>query len=75
MFWAWCGAPGADDSSITRSSFAGAGGLPCGLLAGYLLCFLCALVSFLFCWAACLGVSDGDVGYNHSLAGLKSGAE
>ena len=77
MFWAWRGAPGVNDSRITGSSFAGAGGLACGLLAGlgiYLLCFLCALVSFLLCWAACLQVADGDVSYNHSLAGLKSGA-
>ena len=34
MFWAWRGAPGVDDSCVTTYSFAGAGGLPCGLLAG-----------------------------------------
>ena len=33
MFWAWHGASGLDDSGVTRYSFAGAGGLPCGLLA------------------------------------------
>ena len=33
MFWAWHGAFGVDDSGVTRYSFAGAGGLPCGLLA------------------------------------------
>ena len=33
MFWAWHGASGVDDSGGTRYSFAGAGGLPCGLLA------------------------------------------
>ena len=27
MSWAWCGVPGVDDSGITRSSFAGAGGV------------------------------------------------
>ena len=42
---------------------------------GYLLCFLCALVSFLLSWGACLGVADGGVGYIHSLAGLKLGVK
>ena len=79
VFLAWWGAPGIDYSGITMSSFAGAGGLVClvgsQLGFGYLLCFLCALVSFPLCWPACLGVTDGEMDYNHSLAGLKSGAE
>ena len=33
-------APGVDDSGITRSSFAGAEGLPCGLLAGLGISFM-----------------------------------
>ena len=33
MFWAWHGASGVDDSGVTKYSFAGAGGLPYGLLA------------------------------------------
>ena len=51
-------------------SFAGAGGLPCGLLAILERSFvfpLCIGVLSL-CWAACLGVADADVGSNHSLA-------
>ena len=40
-----------------------------------LLCFLCALVSFPLCWAACLGVADADMGSNLCLARLKLGAE
>ena len=40
-----------------------------------LLCFLCGLVSFPLCWAACLRVADADVGSSHSLARLKLGAE
>ena len=34
MLWAWRGASRVDDSGVTRYSFAGAGDLPCGLLAG-----------------------------------------
>ena len=77
VFWPWRGAPGVDDSDITRSSFAGAGGLPCGLLAGLGISFLFPLCIGVFplCWASCLGVADGNVGYSHSLAGLKSEAE
>ena len=58
-------------------TFASAGGLPCGLLDGLerYFGFLCALVSFPLCWGACLGVANADLGSNHSLAGLKSGAE
>ena len=33
MFLAWHGGSGVDDSGVKRYSFAGAGGLPCGLLA------------------------------------------
>ena len=47
MFWACRGAPGVDDSGITRASFAGAGGLSCGLLAGL-------GISFVF--PLCIGV-------------------
>ena len=77
MFWAWRGASGVDDSGVTRYPFAGAVGLPCGLLAGLERSFvfpLCIGVLSL-CWAACLRVANADVGNNHSPAGLKSGAE
>ena len=48
MFWAWLGALGVDDSGITRTSFDGAGGLLCGLLAGLGISFVFpfALVCF-----------------------------
>ena len=73
MFWAWHGASGVDDSGVTRYSFAGAGVCPVGswLSLRDLLCFLCALVSFSLCWAACLGVADADMDSNLSLARLK----
>ena len=62
---------------MTKYSFAGAGGLPCELLAGLDRSFMFPLcIGVLFSrWAACLGVANADVGSNHSLAGLKSGAE
>ena len=55
MFWAWRGASGVDDSGIPllvlaflcRYSFAGAGGLHCGLLAG---------VERSFVFSLCIGV-------------------
>ena len=77
MFWAWRRAPWVDDSGTTRSSFAGAGGLPYGLLdsLGISFVFTLCIGVLSLCWAACLGVSDGDVGYNYSLAGLRSRAE
>ena len=58
MFWAWRGAPGCDDSGITRSSFVGAGGLLCGLLLvlGISFVFPLCIGVFLLCWAACLGL-------------------
>ena len=40
-----------------------------------ILCFLCSLVPFPLCWAACLEVADGGVSYIHSLARLKLGVE
>ena len=45
MFWAWRGAPGVDDSSITSSSFAGA-----------LLCLLLAVLGISFVFPLCIGV-------------------
>ena len=77
MFWAWRAASGVDDSGVTRYSFAGAGYLPCGLLAGlersfvFLLC-IGVLSSLLGCMP---GVANAHVSSNHSLARLKSGTE
>ena len=51
---------GVDDSGITMSSFAGAGGLPCGLLAGLWISFVHWCPSPL-CWAARLGVADVEM--------------
>ena len=66
MFWAWHEAPGVDDSGITRFSFAGAGGLPCGLLARLGISFVFPLCMWCSFPSACMGVADGGVGYIHS---------
>ena len=74
MFWAWPEARGVDDSGITRFSFAGAGGLPCELLAGFGTSFVFPLCFGVFSpLLGCMsGVADGGVGYTRSHAGLKS---
>ena len=55
MFWAWRGAPGVDDSGITTSSFADAGGLPCELLAGFGISFVFPLcIGVLFSLLGCM---------------------
>ena len=53
MFRAWRGAPGVDDAGITRSSFAGAGGLPCGLLV---------VLGMSFVFPLCIGVPSTLLG-------------